>query len=207
MTLAELRALRPAWREPALLDPAGAVDQFAETLRRGVNLAELTDTDLATLFAAAVLVGSSAPAEAAAFAEDVAHEYVARDGRYRASAPTALAWLRRNDRVAATYLVGRLFCANGKRLADLYCLPEDAAPVSDSGGYRLLIVPTRRGRLAEVGVRPSAATPDRGAAWWYISDDDVWDLGCKCCRRPEGGVRAADFLDDDQHSVYSVVLA
>jgi hypothetical protein len=125
-------------------------------------------------------------------------------GRFR-SAPAALQWLDAHPDAARVALVARLYCPKRKRLAELYCLPEDCPPVRDSGGYRLLIVPTSRGRLSALG---GMATNTRkpGAAWWYIDDRDVWDLRCKCCPHPDGGIRAADFLSDDPPTGYSTVL-
>ena len=126
--------------------------------------------------------------------------------RHYTSPRDAQGWLQRNSKIARTYLVAKLLCPKGKRLADLYCLPKDAQPVADSRlGLRLLVVPSNRGRLGALNGDPKN-TRVSGAAWWCLSLDDVWELQCKCCPRPDGGVRARDFLDDDAHHSYSIVL-
>jgi hypothetical protein len=73
----------------------------------------------------------------------------------------------------------------------------------------MLIEPTRRGKIASIGADGVARTRWARAsrAWWYITDDDVWDLGCKCCPHPDGGVRAGDFFSGDAGRGYSIVLA
>ena len=176
MTLDQLRALRPVWHP---VEPVV------------VTISEATDSDdsdeAADLAAANIM----------AIADGLRHR--------RASAAAALHWLHQTDTVARAYLVARLYCPNGKRLADLYCLPENCLPVRDSGGHRLLVVPTSRGRLTALA-GDANNTRKSGAPWWYISDDDVWDLRCKCCPHPDGGIRAADFLSDDPPTGYSTVL-
>ena len=131
-----------------------------------------------------------------------AHEVLA--GRFR-SAPAALQWLHNHPAAARAALAARLYCPKRKRLAELYCLPEDCPSVADSGGYRLLIVPTSRGRLTGPGGNVNNIRKP-GEAWWYVSDDDVWELRCKCCPHPDGGIRAADFLSDNPATGYSTVL-
>jgi hypothetical protein len=121
------------------------------------------------------------------------------------SAPAALRWLLDHPDAARAALVARLYCPKRKRLAELYCLPKDGPPVRHPDGLRLLIVPTSRGRLSALGGMANN-TRGPGVAWWYISDDDVWDLRCKCCPHPDGGIRAAEFLSDDPPTGYSTVL-
>ncbi len=216
MTLAQLRAARPSRAAQATmgdeydLDAVSAyMERFAYFGVRGTNPAELSDDELMTIFPVVALVGDSDDPEhrpLVAFADAVAHEFDSRMRRHQAAAPAALAWLNRNDKAAKTYLVAWLYCPNEKQLARMYCLPKDIPPVHDSGGHRLLIVPNRRGRLSALG-GSMKRTRKPGVAWWYMSDDDVWDLGCKCCRRPDGGVRARDFLSDDPRPGYRTVLA
>jgi hypothetical protein len=121
------------------------------------------------------------------------------------SAAQALEWLRRTEGVTNEYRVARLFCPNGKKLGELYCLPKGSPPVVNAGGHRILVVPTSRGRLAAVG-GDEGNDRDPGEAWWYLSDDDVWDLRCRCCPRPDGGVRAGDFLGEHPARGFTVVL-
>ena len=211
MTLAELRALRPVWRDGSTLTPDEVIRRFVQLAWRcgygeapaEMALADLDGAELGMCGVAGVWLKPSDPDGVQAFANDAAREYRSRVGRYQDAAPSALDWLVNLPRGPRSYLVAHLRCPKGKLLAQLYCLPEDSAPVRDSGGHRLLIEPTNRGQLTQIGVKSNAATPDTGTAWWYISDDDVWDLRCKCCPRPDGGVRARDFLihgtDDRGH--------
>ncbi len=218
MTLDELRAARLAWREPAGPTPlAEALERFVRLAWRcgyGDTPAEISVSDLgeADLWVCVVVGGTSLkasdPDSAHAFADAAAREYTDRLRRFRGAAGSALDWLENLPLGPRSYLVARLQCPKGKQLANLYCLPKDSAPVRDSGGLRLLIAPTRRGKIVGIGAAGTAGTRWARAAraWWYISDDDVWELGCKCCPRPDGGVRAGDFLSDDPHPGYSTVL-
>lgn len=218
MTLAQLRAARPMWQEPARPTPqAEAVELFVQLAWRcgyGDTPAEISISDLgeADLWVCAVVGGThlkpSDPDGAHAFADAAAREHIDRVRRFRDAAATALDWLENLPRGSRSYLVARLQCPQGKRLANLYYLPKNSAPVRDSGGLRILIEPTRRGKIARIGADGVARTRWARAApaWWYISDDDVWDLRCKCCPRPDDGVRAGDFLSGDPRSGYSVVL-
>ncbi|MGH3968274.1 MAG: hypothetical protein ACRDTV_09235 [Mycobacterium sp.] len=193
MTLDDLRALRPVWAQGERTEIAEAVRRFCAAGVHGVKPADLPTADLMKLLGGAALARPPAPPEAQAFADAVCREYAARIARSQSSAPAALAWLGRNERVGATYLVAHLRCPKGKLLAGMYCLPKDIAPVHDSDGFRLLIVPSARGQLAAIAGNPRSTRP-AGSAWWYISDDDVWELRCKCCPHPDGGVQARDFL-------------
>jgi hypothetical protein len=218
MTLDDLRAARPAWQEPA------SPTQLAEGVERFIQLAwrcgygdtpaeiSVSELDEADLWMCVVVGGASLkpsdPAGAQLFADAAAREYADRVGRFRDAAATALDWLENLPRGPRSYLVARLQGPNRKQLANLYCLPKDSAPVRDSGGLRLLIAPTRRGKIARIGADGTAGTrwAHAARAWWYISDDDVWDLRCKCCPRPDDGVRAHDFLSENTGRGYSVVL-
>jgi hypothetical protein len=176
MTLDQLRALRPVWRASEPVTIPEATD--------------IDDDDEAT-----------AAADLARIRETLAG--------YARSAPAALQWLRSHPDAARSALVARLYCPKRKRIAELYCLPEDLPgdfpPVRHPNGYRLLIVPTNRGRLSALaGMANNTRKP--GAAWWYITDDDVWDLRCKCCPHTDSGIRAADFLSGDPPTGYSTVL-
>jgi hypothetical protein len=206
VTLDELRTLRPVWYQPESIRLEDTVNRFAYMGVHGVNPADLPTSELMAVLGGAFLVAPSDPDDMVAFANAVAREYSSRVKRSQASAPAALAWLERNSDIMKAYLVARLFCPRGKRLAQMYCLPKDAALVRDSDGCRLLIKPTGRGRLAAMA-GSSKRTRSTGVAWWYMSDDDVWDLRCKCCPRPDGGVRARDFLIVDGGRGYSVVLS
>ena len=132
-----------------------------------------------------------------------------RFGELTIAAPrAALDWLQRSQRVASEYVVARLACPRGKLLARIYLLPKDCEPVvnaSTSGPFRLLVVPTNRGKVAALVGDPKISR-DHGEAWWWMSLDDLWDLRCKCCPRPDGGVRARDFLDDEPRRGYRAVL-
>jgi hypothetical protein len=205
MTLDELRALIPTELKPKRITAEEAIEQFCWHGLNRTDPASLSDDVLMTL-----LMGSAAGldpdedspelAEITAYANAVAREVSARVD----SPKTALAWLQRNERVAKAYLALRLFCPKGKRLGELYCLPEDAE-YPGKAGFRLLVVPSRRGRVtALVGDPKKSRRP--GVAWWYMSDDDVWDFRCRCCPRPDGGVRAGDFLGVDKRRGYTAVL-
>ena len=213
MTLDELRAARPVPHNLRGEYDFNAVSAYMEWFAyfgvRGVNPAELSDDELMTILPVVALVGDSDDPEhkpMVAFAEAVAHEFDSRMRRRRDAAPAALAWLNRNDKANKTYLVAWVYCPKEKQLARIYYLPKDIGPAQDSGGHRVLIVPNKRGRLSALG-GSGKRTRKPGVAWWYMSDDDVWDLGCKCCRRPAGGVRAGDLLSDDPHPGYHIVLA
>jgi hypothetical protein len=219
-TLRELRAARPVPAEPATPTPqAEGVERFIQLAWHcgyGDTPAEISVCDLADadLWVCVVVGGAwlkpSDPDGAHAFADAAAHEYTDRVRRFRDAAATALDWLETLPRGPRSYLAARLQCPKHKQLANLYLLPKDSAPVRHSGGLRLLIVPTRRGKIARIGAEGTAGTrwARAAAAWWYISDDDVWELGCKCCPRPDGGVRAGDFLSPERpHRGYGIVLA
>jgi hypothetical protein len=218
MTLDELRAARPAWQEPGSPTPlADAVKHFVRLAWRcgyGDTSAEMSISDLeeADLWICVVVGGtrltSSDPDGAHAFAEAVAHEYTDQVRRFRDAATSALDWLNSLPRGPRCCLVACLRCPQDKLLANLYLLPKDSAPVDDSGGLRLLIEPKYRGKIASIGPDGTAGTQWARAAraWWYISDDDVWDLACRCCRLPKGGVRAGDFMSKDADRGYRAVL-
>ncbi|GAB4621093.1 hypothetical protein MAHJHV61_09800 [Mycobacterium avium subsp. hominissuis] len=218
MTLDELRAARPVWLDPG--DPISipdAVERFVQLAWRCgygetpavTAISELSEVDLSLC----VVVGgtwlkSADPDGAHAFADAAAREHLHRVRRFRDAAAAALTWLEKLPRGSRYYLVARLQCPKGKQLANLYCLPKDSPPVHDSGGLRLLIAPTRRGQVTSLGVDGTVGTRWARAAhaWWYISDDDLWDLRCRCCPRPDGGVRARDFLSNDTRHGYNAVL-
>jgi hypothetical protein len=220
VSLDELRGLRPAWREGQSLTRDELLKRFVELAWRcGYNEApaELTLDEIdSPELGMCAMVGvwlEDAPdtpetRAAAAFANDGARVYMDQVGRFRYAATAALEWLKRHEQIAKTYLVARLQCPKGKALARMYCLPKNSAPVRDSGGLRLLIEPNSRGNVTSLGPNGTAGTRwarDAGA-WWYISDDDVWELRCKCCPRPDGGVRAGDFLGEDAGRGYTAVL-
>ncbi len=217
MTMAELLAARPVWREPGKPLPLSkAVERFVQLAWRcgyGDEPAEMTTSDLseADLWVCVVIGGTqlkpSDPDGSHAFAKAAAGEYTERVRRFRDAAVAALDWLEKLPRGPGSYLVACLRCPGGKRLANMYCLPKDSAPVRDSGGLRLLIAPTKRGKISSIGPDGRAGTRWARAAhaWWYVSDDDVWELRCRCCPRPDGGVRAGDFFSVTR-SNYSVVL-
>lgn len=218
MTLDDLRAVRPAWQE--LASPTQLAEAFERFVQLGwrcgygdtpaeINVSELEEADLwICVVVGGTSLKSSDPDGAHLFADAAAREYTDRLRRFRDAATSALDWLEKLPRGPRSYLVARLQCPKGKRLAEMYCLPIDSAPVRDSGGLRLLIAPTNRGKIASIGVDGTAGTQWAHAAraWWYISDDDVWDLRCRCCPRPDDGVRAHDFLSEDTERGYSVVL-
>jgi hypothetical protein len=173
-----------------------------------VSPADLSTYELLEVVGGAILASDpdDVDPDAVAFAHAVLREYGSRIARVQESGPAALAWLQRNDQVARSYLVARLRCPRNTVLAQLYCLPKEIAPVNDSDGLRLLIVPNGKGRLSRLTGKPEGQQRSPGVAWWYVTDDDVWDLGCRCCRIPKGGVRARDFLSEDADRGYSVVL-
>lgn len=217
MTLDELRAARPPWLEPGAATPlAEAVKHFVQMAWRcgygdapaEIGISELGEADLwVCVVVGGTQLKSSDPDGTHAFAEAAAREYTDRVLRFRDAAPSALEWLENLPRGSRSHLVGRLQCPKGKLLANLYCLPKDSEPVRDSGGLRLLIAPTRRGKISSIGSNGKAGTRWARAAraWWYVSDDDVWELRCKCCPRPDGGVRAGDFFGAARND-YTVVL-
>jgi hypothetical protein len=220
MTLEELRALRQIWRGSESLNRDDVLRRFVELSWRcgygdapaEMTLDEIKSTDLGMCGAVGVWLDDApdTPEVRAltAFANDAARTYLNQVGRFRTAATAALEWLKQNDRIAKTYLVARLSCPRGKILARTYCLPEDIVPVRDSGGHRLLIEPNSRGNVTSLGPKGTAGTrwARRAGAWWYISDDDVWELRCKCCPRPDGGVRAGDFLGVGAQRGYTAVL-
>ena len=208
MTLDELRALRPRWQQPGPPTPIeDVVERFCQFCLRGANPADLTDEDLMAIFGAVLVLDQpSVPDAAKDFAEAVAREYADRVKRHQGAAAAALNWIEQSERITQSHLVAWLRCPQRELMATMYYLPKNIEPGRDSGGLRLLIKPTKRGGLSRIGVRPNAAIPARAVAWWYVSDDDVWDLGCKKCLRPVGGIRAGDFLGEGGRG-YSVVLA
>ncbi len=195
MTLDELRAARPVWHQAAApIAQAEAVERFVQLALRcgyGDTQAEMSISDLreADLSLCVVVGGtwlkSSDPGGAHIFADAAALEYTDRLRRFREAAVSALGWLEKLPRGARSCLVARLQCPKHKLLANLYCLPKDSAPVHDSGGFRLLIAPARRGKIASIGADGIARTRWARAApaWWYITDDDIWELHCRQRRR------------------------
>lgn len=217
MTLDELRATRPVWLEPGSPIPIrDAVERFVQLAWRcgyGATPAEISVSDLEEndIWMCVVVGGTqlspSDPDGAHAFSAAVADEHIDRVRRFRDAATLALKWLDDLPRGPRSYLVRRLQCPKGKLLANLYCLPKDSEPVVDSGGLRLLIAPTGRGEIASIGPDGTAGTlwARAARAWWYVSDDDGWDLHCRCCRLPEDGIRARDFLTKDAERGYRAV--
>lgn len=202
MTIDEVRALVPSVLEPTSITANEATEAFCWHGAHRSEPSSLSDDLLMTLLMGSIGVANQSEClpYIVAYADAVAHEIAARIDSPKA----ALAWLLRNEQVARTYLVARLFCPKGKKLADLYCLPKSAVYQGKSI-FRLLVVPTSRGRvIALVGDEKKSRKP--GIAWWYMSNEDVWDLRCKCCPRPDGGVRAGDFLEQGRDHGYTAVL-
>jgi hypothetical protein len=192
MTLDQLQALRP----PTLhgterMTESESFALFCEYGVQGRDPSNLSDGELQRITYAALMAGMKTPDEKheiAAYARRVLDEHFHRAG----SAGNALKWLQRNEKVERTYLVAKLLCPKGKRLADLFCLPESADYAGKSTN-RLLVVPTGRGKASALA-GDARASRKQGACWWYVSDEDRWDLRCKCCPRPDAGVLAADFF-------------
>lgn len=205
MTLERLRSLRPTpLRGTEHMTESESVALFCQCGAQERDPSALSDADLQRIVHAALIAGMKTPDEQheiAVYARRVLDEYSRRVD----SAANALAWLRRNESVARTYLAAKLLCPKGKRLADLFCLPESAHYAGKSAN-RLLIVPNNRGQVrALAGDSRISRTP--GTCWWYVSDEDRWDLRCKCCPRPDSGVLAADFFaPQGSLSGYTAVL-